>query len=316
MELEELPALLPAAVQDRPSLRAILGQPPLDPFCPRVDKLAKELDLTGKTFFKDLPFTELKRLAIDIETFTAPGFEFSNPGREEDRIISVAMAGSDGFTEVLDGNALSEPALLQRLTELIQRYDPDVLEGHNLFRFDLEYIRVRATRHSVRLAWGRDGSEPRVHTSRFTVAERAIDYPRWNVYGRNVVDTYFLVQLYDISLRSLESHGLKQVARHFGIAADERAMLERLEGLLDEAVENDHLAGALQSRPGCHKPGLQRNHRRRHDDRRPDRALPVPGRQCSGAVRLQHGGESDRLAAAALRRPRSGRESGQTDRQR
>ncbi len=190
------------------------------------DPVHQHLILTGKTFFKELPFAALKRLAIDIETYTAPGFEFSNPSREQDRIISVALAGSDGYTEVLDGTALSEPSLLQRLTELIQRYDPDVLEGHNLFRFDLEYIRVRARRHNVRLSWGRDGSEPRVHPARFAVAERAVDYPRWDVYGRNVIDTYFLVQLHDISNRDLESYGLKNVARHFGLAADDRVYVD------------------------------------------------------------------------------------------
>lgn len=193
------------------------------------DPVHQHLLLTGKTLFKSLPFADLKRLALDIETYTAPGFEFSNPGREQDRIISVALAGSDGYTEVLDGTVLSEPALLQRLTELIQRYDPDVLEGHNLFRFDLEYIRVRADRHNVRLSWGRDGSVPRVHPARFTVAERVVDYPRWDVYGRNVIDTYFLVQLHDISNRDLESYGLKSVARHFGLAAADRVYIEGAE---------------------------------------------------------------------------------------
>ncbi|TWJ17594.1 DNA polymerase domain-containing protein [Geobacter argillaceus] len=223
------------------------------------DPVHQHLLLTGKTFFKHLPFTELKRLAIDIETFTAPGFEFSNPDREEDRVISVAMAGSDGFTEVLDGTALSEPALLRRLTELIQWYDPDVLEGHNLFRFDLEYLRVRAARHGVRLAWGRDGSEPRVHTSRFTVAERAVDYPRWDLYGRNIVDTYFLVQLHDMTSRDLESYGLKSVARHFGLAAADRVYVDGgdiarllqddparlLRYNLDDARETSAVAGLL-----------------------------------------------------------------------
>ena len=36
--------------------------------------------------------------------------------------------------------------------------DPDVLEGHNIFRFDLEYLEARARRHRVTLGWGRDGS--------------------------------------------------------------------------------------------------------------------------------------------------------------
>jgi DNA polymerase elongation subunit (family B) len=33
----------------------------------------------------------------------------------------------------------------------IRRRDPDVIEGHNLFRFDLEYIEARARRHRIQL---------------------------------------------------------------------------------------------------------------------------------------------------------------------
>ncbi len=116
--------------------------------------------------------------------------------------------------------------MLERLTAIIREHDPDVIEGHNLFRFDLEYLRVRAARHKVRLAWGRDGSIPKVHRSRFSVAERVIDYPRWDIYGRNVVDTYFLLQIYDISSRELESYGLKGAARHFGLAAPDRVYVD------------------------------------------------------------------------------------------
>jgi drug/metabolite transporter (DMT)-like permease len=39
-----------------------------------------------------------------------------------------------------------------------------------------------------------------------------IDYPRWDIYGRHVVDTYFLVQMYDISTRELENYGLKETS--------------------------------------------------------------------------------------------------------
>jgi len=190
------------------------------------DPVHQHLLSTGKTLFKGLEFPALRRLALDIETYCREGYEFSNPNREEDRIISVALADSTGFEEVLCGPEMSEQAMLERLGEIIRERDPDVIEGHNIFKFDLEYIRVRAARLGVKLHWGRDGSEPRVRGSRFTVAERIIDYPRWDLYGRHVVDTYFLVQLYDVSVRELESHGLKAVARHFGLTGPDRTYLE------------------------------------------------------------------------------------------
>jgi len=190
------------------------------------DPINQHLLLTGKTLFKGLPFPDLKRLALDIETWCAPGFEFSNPQREEDRIISIAVLDSDGYEEILSGHDLDEADMLERLSRIIRERDPDVIEGHNIFRFDLEYIRVRAARHGVSLAWGRDGSEPRVHHSRFSVAERIVDYPRWDIYGRHVIDTYFLLLIYDVSSREVESYGLKAAARHFGLARTDRVYLE------------------------------------------------------------------------------------------
>ncbi|RNC70646.1 MAG: DNA polymerase II [Desulfuromonadales bacterium] len=219
-----------ACVAARDFLAKRTGRSPSAPDAPYLylsDPVHQHLLLTGTTFFKGLEFGSLRRLAIDIETSCAAGFEFSNPKREEDRILSIAVMEEDGFEEYLPAHEMSEKEMLERLTAIIRERDPDVIEGHNLFRFDLEYIRVRAARHGVRLAWGRDGSEPRVHPSRFTVAERTIDYPRWDIYGRSIIDTYFLVQIYDISSRELESYGLKQAAIHFGLATTNRTYLDR-----------------------------------------------------------------------------------------
>src|SRR5512133_1755328 len=182
---------------------------------------------SGTTLFKDLDFNELHCLALDIETLCTEGYEFSNPERPEDRIVSIALKDSAGEETVLRGDQLAEPELLLALNAAIHRCDPDVIVGHNIFRFDLDYIGRRARRHGIRLDWGRNGSEVHITpSSRWSLAEKTIDYPRWDVYGRHIIDTYFLVQLYDIGLRSLESHGLKQVARHFGIAAEARVYLD------------------------------------------------------------------------------------------
>lgn len=205
------------------------GKPPSArdvPYLYLSDPVHQHLLKSGKTLFKGTEFTSIGRLALDIETYCAEGFEFSNPQREEDRIISIAVMDENGYAEVLSGHDMTEAAMLERLSEIIRERDPDVIEGHNLFRFDLEYIRVRAERHRIRLRWGRDGSEPRVHPSRFSIAERTIDYPRWDIFGRHIIDTYFLLLIYDISAREMESYGLKAAARHFGLTAPDRVYIE------------------------------------------------------------------------------------------
>jgi DNA polymerase elongation subunit (family B) len=180
---------------------------------------------TGRTSFLGITFGELRRMAVDIEVTTASGFEFPNAARESDRIIAIAIADSTGFQTVLSGAEMSEADLLRECGRIILERDPDVLEGHNIFRFDLEYMEARARRLKVPLRWGRDGSALSGYPSRMQVAERTIAYRRYRVEGRHIVDTWILAQLYDVGARDLESYGLKDVARHFGIAAPDRTYL-------------------------------------------------------------------------------------------
>jgi DNA polymerase I len=205
------------------------GESPSSLYAPYLflsDPVHQFLLLTGKTLFKGLPFKELHRLALDIETACAPGYEFPNPRREGDRILSIALMDNHGYEEVLFGQEMGEKEMLKALQERIFRLDPDVLEGHNLFNFDLEYIVARARMHRVELKWGRDGSKPRIRRSRFNVAERTIDYTRMEIFGRHVIDTFFLLQYYDVMARELESYGLKAAAQHFGLSPENRTYIE------------------------------------------------------------------------------------------
>jgi DNA polymerase, archaea type len=199
---------------------------PQAPYLFLSDPVHQFLLFTGKTLFKGIGFQDVHRIAVDIETACAPGYEFSNPERKEDRIVSIALAGSRGHMEVLFGRDMDEKKMLLSLGERIRNLDPDVIEGHNFFNFDLDYIRARAKLHGVELDWGRDGSTPRIRRSRFTVAERIIDFSRMDIFGRHVVDTMFLLQYYDVSARELESYGLKSAARHFGLAEEDRTYIE------------------------------------------------------------------------------------------
>ncbi len=218
-----------ACLKARDHLQRQIGESASSPQAPYLyvsDPVHQFLLLTGKTLFKGLAFKDLHRMALDIETACAPGFEFSNPEREEDRILSIAVMDNQGHSEVIFGKDMGEKEMLVSLGEKITGLDPDVIEGHNLFNFDLEYLRARARRHRVPLAWGRDGSTPRIRRSRFTVAERIIDFTRMDIYGRHVVDTFFLLQYYDVTAREMESYGLKAAAQHFGLAEEGRTYIE------------------------------------------------------------------------------------------
>jgi len=204
------------------------GKVPSAPNAPYLflsDPAHQYLLFSGKTHFLGLDFGQLRRLQLDIETYCQEGFEFPNPGRESDRITAIALCDSTGWERLISGKDYGEAEMLREMVGEIQRRDPDVIEGHNLFRFDLEYIEARARRHGVELKLGRDGSLLRGHPSRMQIAERAIAYRKHEIFGRHIIDTWILAHHYDVTGRELEGYGLKEIARHFGIASSDRTYI-------------------------------------------------------------------------------------------
>jgi DNA polymerase elongation subunit (family B) len=205
------------------------------------DPVHQYLLLAGRTSFGGMRFGDLRRLALDIEVVTTEGYEFPSAARPGDRIVAIALADSTGFREVLRGDRLDEAVLLAECSRLIRERDPDVIEGHNVFRFDLEYLEARARRHGVPLAWGRDGSPLRGRPARLSVAERTIGFRRYEIAGRHVVDTWMLAQLHDVGARDLPSFGLKDIARHLGVAARDRTYVDSSRVALELAADADRL---------------------------------------------------------------------------
>jgi DNA polymerase elongation subunit (family B) len=111
----------------------------------------------------------------------------------------------------------SEHDALKRLTAIIKERDPDVIEGHDLFRFDLPHLVARAKKAKTKLDWGRSDGFLRSRPSRLQIAEKTIDYPKFTVGGRHFVDTFLLAQFYDVGMRSLAGFERTDVARHFDL---------------------------------------------------------------------------------------------------
>lgn len=177
---------------------------------------------TRSRLFADLSYRALRRCQLDIETGSTDG-AFSDATKPADRVLAVGLrCGEREHLLTLEAPTdEAERALLVRFGEVLRAEDPDTIEGHNLFKFDLDYLRVRCRRHKVACTWGRFGQGATFRNSRLKVAERWIDFPRCDLPGRAVIDTFLLVQLYDISTRELTSYGLKEVARYFGVTDED-----------------------------------------------------------------------------------------------
>lgn len=197
-----------------------------------TDPVQHYLISTGRTLFKGLAFEELHRLQLEVLSYV--GCETQIPGTSEpsDHLMSIAVSDNNGWEELIVVDPAkaeeSERTALKRLTAIVKERDPDVIEGHNLFRFDLPYLVARARKAKVKLDWGRSDGFLRSRPSRLQIAEKTIDYPKFTIDGRHFVDTFLLAQFYDVGMRSLSGFERTDVAQHFGLT--DEAQISSLAG--------------------------------------------------------------------------------------
>jgi len=184
---------------------AVLALPPEEQY----------LVATGRNYFRDLTFDQLRRMQFDLET--------TGLDAERDRIFLVAVRYPSGETEVLE-NA-DEAVLIRTLAGRVAEADPDVIENHNLHGFDLPFLNRRAGMLGVPLSLGRSGgARLRQRAARRGTSLGADSRYRVRLVapGRELIDTLDAVLRYDFATRDLPEHGLKAVARHLGIAKADR----------------------------------------------------------------------------------------------
>jgi DNA polymerase elongation subunit (family B) len=195
-----------------------------------------------RRMFGELTFQQLRRCQLDIETGSSPDGGFSDAHNPGDRVLAIGLQFGDRQRLLVleEQSDVAEKRLLLEFNDVIEAEDPDVIEGHNIFKFDLEYLRLRCKVHRVPCSWGRFGQRAAFRNSRLKVAERWIDYPRCDIPGRSVVDTYLLVQLYDITTREMMSYRLKDVAIYFGVTDEEDGERTYIEGSrIHEVFQSD-----------------------------------------------------------------------------
>jgi DNA polymerase elongation subunit (family B) len=182
-----------------------------------ASSIKNALVLNGRTLFKGMAMSDVRHMQVDIET---DGLDSNDPNC---LLLVIAVGDNRGLLDTLTG---PEPELLRKFIALVRERDPDIIEGHNILRFDLPFIMARAQRHGIRLTLGRDGTELRQGASRsFAVGGTDRPFRPAFIHGRHVIDTYYAVQRFDTARGELTSYGLKEVARNFGIAPPDRIEL-------------------------------------------------------------------------------------------
>jgi DNA polymerase, archaea type len=183
-----------------------------------VGAVEQYLMATGRVCFRGMTYADLHRLQFDLETTAL--------SPKQGRIFMVAVRDSRGLEAILEApTAEDEAELIVDLCALIRERDPDVIENHNLFGFDLPFLEGRASVLDVPLRLGRSDTAPVLERYEEPAGWGRGTRARYSIAGREMIDTLDAVRRHDFSTRAMNGHGLKAAARYFGVAAPDRTYI-------------------------------------------------------------------------------------------
>jgi len=189
---------------------------------PREAMMVKD----GITFHHGLKVEDVSVLSFDIET---TGFKYgpndkllliSNTYRKKG-VITRKLFAYDEYE--------SQGAMIDAWCTWVREMNPSYLVGHNIFSFDLWYLNEVAKKNDTALLLGRDKSEIKFNSyeSKFRKDQtQDIHYKRAYIYGRGIIDTFFLSIRFDVVLKRYESYGLKQIIKQEGLERENRVFYD------------------------------------------------------------------------------------------
>ena len=190
-----------------------------EPYYEVKDFAHQYMTLSGRTHFLGMRWRDVRRMELALKLNVNP--ELANPRDAEQAILVLGIRTGDQVQSLHLGK-LTEAEMLARLVDAVREYDPDVISGHNLFKFILPFLAERAKRYKVPLKLGRGNRPIKVERYRMPLAERRLEFPRFRVFGRSLLDSWILVQSYDIFKREMDSYELPYCAGYLGVREETR----------------------------------------------------------------------------------------------
>ena len=175
----------------------------------------------GYTYFGNMKPSDVSILSFDIESYGL----LSNPNKEI-YMISNTFRKNGKITRKLfaQDDYGSEMAMLDEWMKWVREVNPSILTGHNVFGYDLPYIKACCDKYYLPMELGRDCSS--VEFDRYESKYRVDGNNEWtytncNIHGREIIDTMFLSVKYDFA-RQFPSWGLKPIIEHLGLVKEGR----------------------------------------------------------------------------------------------
>ncbi len=144
--------------------------------------------------FKDMAFSDLRRMQIAINTDMPWEPEHTLSTDKRIRLRQIALADSTGWQSIIDSSEITEKEMLYQFLDLVGDRDPDVIEGHNLFGLIFPVLNMRFISHGINFRIGRGKSPITTFSTTRLKNDRSIPFTNYHVPGRHVVDTLFLVE--------------------------------------------------------------------------------------------------------------------------
>jgi len=175
----------------------------------------------GITLFKGLKVQDVSVLSFDIEGSglvrdeNSKVFVITNT-LYKDGVIGVTQFREDHYSNI--GEMIDDWCLWVRTV------DPTVINGHNVFGYDLDYLRHVAGLYGTKLYLGKDASEAKFskNTKNYRVdGSQTWEYHDCRIFGRHVIDGMFLAVKHDIG-RNYPNWGLKAIAEYEKLVAPDR----------------------------------------------------------------------------------------------
>ncbi len=175
----------------------------------------------GVTYFSNMTPDDVSVLSFDIESYGL----MSN-SHKEIYMISNTFRRNGKITKKLFSvdNFYSEQSMLEAWLSWVTTMNPSVMLGHNIFGYDLPYIKACCNKYHMDMNIGRDGSTIKfdAYESTYRVdGSTAWEYRSCNIHGREIVDTMFLAVKYDVG-RNFPTWGLKPIIKHLGLEKEDR----------------------------------------------------------------------------------------------
>ncbi|RLJ03321.1 MAG: DNA polymerase elongation subunit [Candidatus Aenigmatarchaeota archaeon] len=177
----------------------------------------------------------LRILALDIEVKTP---QERIPSADKDPIIMIALAYSEPFrgreNDVLVAKSVpgdvisctSEEEMLEKLKDIIESYDPDIITGYNINNFDMPYIIQRMQHLNLKRDLGRV-------VDKTVFCQTFGPQTKTNITGRVIVDSYRIVK----KEYSFKNYTLNTVAKDLLGEEKEDVSYKEINGLWEDRNE-------------------------------------------------------------------------------